>query len=321
MKKPLHFILSLALVVLYIGSALAQNPSNYLKHKWTFVENMNDAIGGANGTAVGGAFALNGLNLTVNGDCIELPAAKIAINKYTEVSFEISYTASELKTNCMVYYFGNSTNNYGNEGVFLAPNHWDGPSIRAAISTGTYTDGPWTNETAVKTAATVAGTKYHVVTTINATDLKLYVNGALIGTALMAEKNNTLAGLSNAFAWVGRGGYSSDPTFLGVIHKLAIYNKALADDEVLALFNATYAEDFAANRFNPVVISKNGNIMISLKGTGLNHASAEVYNLGGSKINGVKSFYGETSIPSNRGIYLVKVFDGMKSSIQKVAVR
>lgn len=320
MKKPLHLMLCLILII-HVGVSYAQSPSTYLKHKWTFKEDVNDAVGGLAGTLVGGAYALDGLNLSANGDYVEIPGASIAINTYNEVSFEISYTASELKTNCMLYYLGNSTNNFGNDGIFLAPNHWDGPAIRTAISTGTYSDGPWSNETAVKTTATVAGVKYHVVTTVDATNLKLYVDGVLIGSAALSEKNNSLAALSTAYGWIGRGGYTSDPTFLGVIHKFAIYNKALGDDEVVALFNGTSSQDFATENFKPAVYAKNGSVIVSLKETNSKTADLEVYNLAGTKINTTSAFSNETQISLQRGIYMVRVSDGLKSYIQKVSVR
>jgi hypothetical protein len=64
------------------------------------------------------------------------------------------------------------------------------------------------------------GLLHHYVVTVNATDLTFYVDGALIGTAELAEGNTV------------------DPLWTGSIQEFSIYDKALTESEAMDLFAA-----------------------------------------------------------------------------------
>jgi len=84
-----------------------------------------------------------------------------------------------------------------------------------------------------------ANTWYHVVGTREVTafgkTVKFYVNGVLIGTAV----DNTTGALANDGPdYIGRRYPCADNTpFNGLIDEVAVYNRALTDSEVLALYN------------------------------------------------------------------------------------
>jgi hypothetical protein len=81
------------------------------------------------------------------------------------------------------------------------------------------------------------GLLHHYVVTVNATDLTFYVDGALIGTAELAE-GNTVSGISEREAYLGRSGYTGDPLWTGSIQEFSIYDKALTESEAMDLFAA-----------------------------------------------------------------------------------
>lgn len=96
-------------------------------------------------------------------------------------------------------------------------------------TTGTHTaDSP---------AAVVAGTNYHLVMTYDKTNLKLYINGALV-TTISATGNLALGGADSVVigqAVTTANGYD------GLIDEVAIYFGALAADRILAHYEAGIA--------------------------------------------------------------------------------
>ncbi|MGF7139260.1 T9SS type A sorting domain-containing protein [Roseimarinus sediminis] len=215
-------------------STVAEEEELVLKHSYTFEDGTAaDVVGGANGTLIGGAAISGGaLQTTTNGDYLELPAADIAINTYSSASFETYITVGDnTPQNAMIIYLGGSANGLGGDGLFFAPNHWNGPASRAAISCGNLTE-PWSVESAVTAdPLTEAGSKHHVVVTIDGTTLSLYIDGELKGTNELTE-NNSLSALSNDFAWLARGGYANDATWLGTVNEFNIYSGVMDENTI-----------------------------------------------------------------------------------------
>lgn len=224
MKKNL---LLTCLITLLFNFSFAQLT---LKHSYTFHDGAaTDEVAGANGNIVGGEIINGAYVTTADGQYIVLPAADIAINTYESITFEAYTLASSVTpTNSMLWYFGGSVNGLGSNGTFLAPSHWDGPATRAAISCGDIA-APWGAETAVTTTpVNVLDEMYHIVVTLDATNITLYVNGALIGSTAYAA-NNSISGLTNDNAWIARGGYSGDPTWLGTLFEFNVYSGVMDD--------------------------------------------------------------------------------------------
>ncbi len=209
-----------------------------LTHSWTFNDGTtNDHIGGANGTLMGTAEVYEGSLLAVNpGAYMEMPADKIAINTYTEVTIEAWFrsVANGNTGYTMLAFFGDTKNRVGVDGYFICSARGDNKS-RAAISCGVYSS-PWNGEDGANGPEYDDGELHHMVSTLNATEITLYIDGLLQASAPL-DTNNSIARLGTTHAYLVKSGYEDDATWLGEILEFNMYNKTLSADEVLFLFN------------------------------------------------------------------------------------
>jgi hypothetical protein len=74
-----------------------------------------------------------------------------------------------------------------------------------------------------------------MVSTINATDITLYIDGVLMGSTPLSEANK-LSDVSNNLAYLAKGGYTDDPEWIGQIHSFSMYDRAIDAEEVAQLF-------------------------------------------------------------------------------------
>jgi len=199
-------------------------PSEFtLMHSYTFNDGTaTDVVGNADGTLMGAGTIANGAyTAAANGDYIELPAADIAINTYAAITLEgYIYTDVDNTAAVMMAYFGGNENGVGGNGYFLTPDRWT--ESRTAISCGNLT-APWNAEQGVTGAPVSVGEKHHVVSVLTDSSIKWYIDGVLAGEAEVSGANS-IAGLSNANAWLCKGGYTADPTWMGTIDEFNIYN-------------------------------------------------------------------------------------------------
>ena len=207
-----------------------------LTHSYTFENGTaNDSVGQAHGRLVGGVAIVNGaLVITAQDQWMEMPGNIIAMNTYDEVTIEAWYTptAGANTSWSMLAYFGDSVGGNGVNGYFITSARGDNVS-RAAISIGNTTN-PWATESGANGPEYDDGILHHMVSTINATDITLYIDGELIaGTPLSAQ--NHISGISQNLAYLAKGGYTGDPEWIGAIHEFNIYNRALTAAEVLFL--------------------------------------------------------------------------------------
>lgn len=237
MNTKLNYLLPSILVLTVNLFAQGTDPGTAnLTHSWTFEDGTaNDYVGGANGTLMGGAFIEDGALLTANlNQWMAMPADVIELNAYPEVTLEAWFiSVPQANTGFhMLVYFGNTVNTVGNDYYFFTPARQDDQS-RAAISCGVVTS-PWTGESGANGPEYDDGELHHMVSTLTATEITLYIDGVLTGSSPLAA-NNSIAALSTAFAYLAKGGYDGDPTWQGLIPEFNIYNKALSADEVLFL--------------------------------------------------------------------------------------
>ncbi len=211
--------------------------TNDLTHLYTFEDGTaDDLVGNADGIPVGDTSFVNGAFVTNTQDAhLELPAGVIDINSYNAVTLECWYTPKDgANTSAsMLTYFGDTAGGVGANGLFMASARTDDVS-RTAISCGNLT-APYESETGVNGPEYDDGLLHHMVSTLDANEITLYMDGQLIGTALLAE-NNQLGNLSNNVAYLAKSGYTDDPTWIGAIHKFAIYDRTLSPQEVLYLY-------------------------------------------------------------------------------------
>ena len=63
--------------------------------------------------------------------------------------------------------------------------------------------------------------------------LRLYLNGRLVGSGLVTGSLSSLVGVNN---WLGRSQFANDPAFSGTYHELRIYRSALTDAQMALSF-------------------------------------------------------------------------------------
>jgi hypothetical protein len=260
--KKLNFFILTSFVLAFYGSIYAQDDPGFenLMHSWRFEDfTADDAIGIADGVVHGAGIIGGGaFQASDTGQYIILPADIIQINTYSEISLEVWFTPSAGKnTNFhMLCYFGNSVGGVGSDGYFIQPARLQ-DSCRTAISCGNETN-PWTSETGVQTAEIDDDQMHHIVSTLNATEIGMYVDGISIGTATLGG-TNSIANLSNNFAWLCKGGYTADPSWQGKIHEFNIYNKVLTASEALFQFlrGPATVTSVSDNISSPFLLSQN----------------------------------------------------------------
>ena len=228
--KQKHFFLCLILILgINVKSVAQTDPGTAnLKHQWTFDNgSATDAIGNVTGTIVGDGSLINNAFVSTNA-YMEFPAATIGINSYPEITVEVWCTSSAGKNSgwTMLSYFGESVNGGGKNCTFLSIARGDNVSMA-------------TLETTVWDGCTGAefddGKMHHFVYTVNATNISLYIDGAFISTKALTA-GNTISNISNSLAYLGKGGWTADPNWIGAYHKYSLYDKALSADEIQFLF-------------------------------------------------------------------------------------
>ena len=187
------------------------------------------------GTLVGGAAIVDGAMVTSAQDqWMEMPGKDIAINTYEAVSIVAWYTPKAGANGgwSMLAYFGDSVNGLGSNGYFMTSARGDNVS-RTGISIGDVAT-PWASESGANGPEYDDGKPHLMVSTIDATNIKLYIDGVLTASTPLSATNK-ISGISQNFAYLAKGGYSGDPEWIGAIHEFSIYNKALSGGEVLYL--------------------------------------------------------------------------------------
>ncbi len=216
-----------------------------LKHSYDFESGTaKDMVGNADGTVVGGGISYGVYTSYENGDYISLPGDSIKINTYNEITIE-TYVSTESGANTgatMLWYFGaTNESGYGTEGMFASIARTDDKS-RTAIST--VTESPWSYEEGVDGAELDDGSLHHVVTTIDQTQISFYVDGEYLGSTELTETNK-ISLLSNDLAYIAKGGYSSDPTWVGSIMEYNIYSGIMDAGTVASHYQNFPLEDNA----------------------------------------------------------------------------
>lgn len=210
-----------------------------LKHQWTFDKGSAvDAVGGVTGTIVGNGSLVNNAFVATNA-YMNFPAAEIGINSYPGLTVEIWCTSVAGANGgwSMLSYFGETVGGGGQNYTFLSIARNDNVSM-AALGTTVWNGatGPEYDD----------GRLHHFAYTISETDITLFIDGIQIATSALAA-GNSLANISTSLAYLGRGGWTGDPNWVGSYHKYSIYNKALNDDEILYLFQQGAEDDAVIN--------------------------------------------------------------------------
>ena len=213
-----------------------------LTHRYSFDTDASDSVGNADGTMYNGASVMlgqvfldgAGLSGYTNAQYVDLPGNAIAINSYTDASFEMWYTVSNARIWARVFDFGNSDNGTGGNCITYIPNN-DG-STTAIMMEDTLPG--WNGRQVVAGPMQPDGETYAAVVVNRSADipsLDLYINGSL---AASAATTMSLSSVSNNFAFLGRSMYSGDPLLNGSINEFRIWDTALSADAIAANFEA-----------------------------------------------------------------------------------
>ncbi len=234
MKRFLGFLI-LSAVFSFCTETYAQtNPgTESLAHQWTFDDGTaNDtvAVNPVNGTLMGGATIENrALKLAGSGQYLSFSGSALSLDTFTVISQEIWYTPvlGANTSYTMLSYFGNTSGGSGYNYISTSSARGDDKS-RTAI-----TDGNYSGEVAADGPEYDDGLLHQMVSVIRADSVLLYIDGALVDKT---ANTVSLSTIGSSLAYLGKGGYTNDPTWIGSISKFSIYSKSLSSEEVDFLY-------------------------------------------------------------------------------------
>ncbi|MBN2029361.1 T9SS type A sorting domain-containing protein [bacterium] len=256
MRKKLTYLF---LAFLVTGRMLAQGVdpgTESLTHLWTFEDGtVDDKIGIAHGELVGDNIAVEDGDLVaypnangIGDSWVELPGADLDLASYDEVAVSAWFTPSpdfNIEWNS-VWFFGDNGAGAGtgSDGMCLQARRGDGHArfwFTAGAPAGYNAEdgvnddvyGNYNNDEL-----------YHVVCQVNnSNEIMMYHDGELVGITPLTTNPATgdiksIVDISPNFALFCTSGYATDNPWVGSIHEIAIFNKALSDEEVIFLFDA-----------------------------------------------------------------------------------
>jgi len=234
LKKYRTSVILLACLCWHIVSIAQTNPgTENLVHQWTFdngTANDNVASNPVNGELRGGATISNKtLLLSGEGQYLSFSGSALAMNTYDIISQELWFTprAGANTGFAHIVYFGTTVGNDGYNYLYTMPVRGDNRSrvgiSDASISNTIYVSGPEYDD----------GELHHFVSVVRYDSLFFYIDGELVD-----QKPNSvpLSAISTDMAYLGKSGFTADPTWQGSISKYSIYNKSLSQSEVQYLY-------------------------------------------------------------------------------------
>jgi hypothetical protein len=217
-------------IVSYIGLSLSYGQAT-LKHSYTFTDGTaNDEIGTAHGVLNGDATIKNGAVLLTGNGFVGLPGKDINVPTYSSVSIEAVFKQGLGLENffSVLYAFGETNPSVDWMGIdyfIFQPTRQDNDKSRFSISCDD-TDSPWGTETGINGKEILDTAMHYVVTILTPTEMKLYLDGALLGTEILSEKNK-IANLSNDTVLIGASVYPNDAKWIGEFHEMNIFEGEL----------------------------------------------------------------------------------------------
>ncbi|HOL87851.1 MAG TPA: hypothetical protein PK965_01330 [Anaerohalosphaeraceae bacterium] len=270
------------LLILVLAGLLACPVSAALRHRYSFTSDASDSVGGANGTLVNNPVISAGQiqffgGTDAAGAYVNLPASTIAINTYPALTLELWATQNTNNPFTMTASFGDTwSNGYGRDYVMFATGaQGDNLGSRVAIANTPNSSNPWNYETGVDGPEYADGKQYHYVLTVSGTTISYYINGVLI---VSATGDDVLANISTAKAYLGKGVYSVDQTWTGLVNEYRIYNHAFGEPQlilsnqlgpdlyqdcaILSMSPANNAQDVPYNPYTPLSWTVNSGISV-----------------------------------------------------------
>ncbi|HZV36934.1 MAG TPA: LamG-like jellyroll fold domain-containing protein, partial [Verrucomicrobiae bacterium] len=200
-----------------------------LQHRYSFVSDASDSVGGANGTLIAGnnpATIANGLFLPGSGTSgnpsgyVSLPNG--VLQGDTSVSIECWATQNQPNTWAEIWSFGV---NGGSQNFGLIPSSPQ-PNMRVAFTP------PGNGEVDIMANAPMpSGVEEYLAVTYDNSDLtgSLYTNGVLYANVVLPNSNYSPGNYGNSTDdTIGSDPYGGDAQFNGTVYELRIWNGALS---------------------------------------------------------------------------------------------
>ncbi len=170
-------------------------------------------------------------------------------------------------------------------------------------------------------AAISAGTWYHIVATLNATNMKFYVDGVLVAdSAHTSGAPNTWPGIS--WMCTGRAGWP-DPLPDTYFDNFKIFDKVLSDAEVTAIYDAEQpgASNVKQIQNSPDLVVYNLDNQIYIRNqANMRISSIQVYNVTGSMVLRRDEYNGAIRHNLPPSVYIIRVQSDLGDYISKIII-
>ena len=257
------------ITALYNSTPVAQNipsyvPKDGLVGYWPFNGNANDESGNGNNGTVNGATLTDDRNGKANSSYSFDGSSFISVNKILipEISISCWFKNNRFDNlfSAIVSKFPDNSNNsfeLGEENSnFIKFQVSNNGKDSYAVVTNTINDiNPW----------------YHLVASFGNDTLKIYLNNKLINIKLMTGK--IFSSTSNIYFGATRDGFTYSYNWFGLLDDIAIYNRALTEQEITALYSGTPTTGLASTKVfvdAPATVNQNDTLELSISTEALN---------------------------------------------------
>ena len=341
MKRKLLFIIILGILTIN-GIVNGQAPDPVIS--FSFDEDVSEGgtvtaeTGGITGELKNSAYCAGGdliLEQTVDTlpDFVELDAASIEINTFSEFSVLISFTSDTLdyggvtKQHISIWAFGDAyayaSGDLAMDYIYFAPSRQGTDKAQAFIACGY---GPYCFEHQDTSANYVPNLmddqEHQAVVSFDDSELGLFVDGDLVGYTSVNVDTNNIAAISNALAYLGRSTYGTSHVsqFKGRIHDFKIYDEALSEDDVTAIYTGVGINEAVNKLLPPNVYSTGSSVIIDLNSTENYFSAINIYDITGSLVKKLDNSGSRLEIPLASGVYIIQAGNESEFSTKKVIV-
>lgn len=312
MKKHLFFTLVLICLSYF---SMAQS------FHWPLTGDLNDVIASKNGTNYGVTFKTD----DVRGDVAVFDGNSYAtlpefLDSLTEVTIAVWFRMDESNGWAMIYSFGFGHLFEPKHVIAVNPVMGDGTE-RFKILLGDGTDGGNWYDIPVETDVfkTATDTWYYSVVVIKPDTVAYYINDTQL--YLAGDSPWDLEGITDTANYLGVS-YWSDPLWEGALSDLRVYDYAMTESEVKALYQSTLPSTTAIKQNEvsvPVIYSANRRLFINMDEQA-NDEIVTVYNLTGRLVT-VRSLEAIRDISFEPGLYIVNIRGGKTNFSAKVIIK
>ncbi len=226
------YVVTVSIFSAYCG-AVGEDTEGMISY-WKFDGDATDYFGSNNGTNNGAVSTVGKVGNALSFD---------GVNDYVLVPNSASLNPQQISISAWLYIKDTTWSYPGiidKDGYYAG---WKGYSIAQYFSTPSLIFEPWSpNDALISTNPLSTYQWNHVVITLGGGTFKMYINGVL-------DKNVATSGgispLSTGVLLIGSRATATGPQsnsyFNGFIDEVAIFNRVLSDDEILALYNTSNA--------------------------------------------------------------------------------